>query len=117
MTESTTSDISIKIKNYKCFDDELQGFDEVKPINVIIGKNNSGKSSLLDLISFSSTDEFSIPKERYCKGKNPQIFITKKIEEKSLQQIFRKGTSGGGISGDHWAFGKKFLGDKITFLN
>ena len=41
----------IKIENYKCFDSPI-GFDEIKPINVIIGKNNIGKSSLLDMIEF-----------------------------------------------------------------
>ena len=43
---------SIKIKNYKCFvnDRDFQGFNTIKPINVIIGKNNSGKSKLLEAL-------------------------------------------------------------------
>lgn len=43
---------SIKVKNYKCFAKEngYQGFDDIKPINVIIGKNNSGKSKLLEAL-------------------------------------------------------------------
>ena len=41
----------IKISNYKCFDNPI-GFNEIKPINVIIGKNNIGKSSLIDMIEF-----------------------------------------------------------------
>ena len=43
---------AIKINNYKCFtlDKEPQGFDIIKPINVIIGKNNSGKSKLLEAL-------------------------------------------------------------------
>ena len=41
----------IKISNYKCFDNPI-GFDEIKPINVIIGKNNIGKSSLIDMVEF-----------------------------------------------------------------
>ncbi len=44
---------SIKIKEYKCFtnDKDFQGFDQIKPINVIIGKNNSGKSKFLEALA------------------------------------------------------------------
>jgi len=44
----------LKIKNYKCFRSEFAGFDEIKPINIIIGRNNSGKSSLIDMLDFIS---------------------------------------------------------------
>lgn len=40
----------IKFKNYLCFTDKYAGFDELKHINVVIGKNNSGKSRLLDVL-------------------------------------------------------------------
>ena len=41
---------SIKVKKHKCFQKEIQGFEKLLPINLIIGKNNSGKSSLVDII-------------------------------------------------------------------
>ena len=40
----------LEISGYKCFDKETQ-FDEPKLVNLIIGKNNSGKSSFLNVIS------------------------------------------------------------------
>ncbi len=46
-------DASIKVKYYKCFGEEEQGFEKIYPINILIGKNNSGKSSLIDLIEFT----------------------------------------------------------------
>ncbi|MCB1531704.1 MAG: AAA family ATPase [Alphaproteobacteria bacterium] len=44
---------SIGVANHKCFDSPPQGFEEIKPINIIIGRNSSGKSSLLDLIEYA----------------------------------------------------------------
>lgn len=41
---------TIRIQNYKCFQDDLQGFEKLLPINIIIGKNNAGKSTLIDII-------------------------------------------------------------------
>lgn len=45
---------SIKVKGSNCFlsENAHQGFDDIKPINILIGKNNSGKSKLLDFIKF-----------------------------------------------------------------
>lgn len=40
---------SIKLKNYKLFDEVT--LQDLKHVNVIIGKNNSGKTSLIDVIA------------------------------------------------------------------
>ena len=59
---------NIIVKNYKCFDSiEGGGFDKILPINLIIGKNNSGKSSLIDLIQFliDSNDTFKKNRKRF----------------------------------------------------
>jgi putative ATP-dependent endonuclease of the OLD family len=42
----------VNIKNYKCFGPAEQGFQRLMPINILIGKNNSGKSTLIDLIQY-----------------------------------------------------------------
>jgi putative ATP-dependent endonuclease of OLD family len=42
--------IGVKIRNHPCFKEGFSGFDEFKPINVIIGRNNVGKSQLLDVL-------------------------------------------------------------------
>ncbi len=39
------------VKNYKCFDEHGVELGPFKDINVIIGKNNSGKSSIIDIVS------------------------------------------------------------------
>lgn len=39
----------IIFEKYKCFKNETI-IENIKPINIVIGKNNIGKSSLLDII-------------------------------------------------------------------
>jgi predicted ATPase len=43
----------ISVRNYKNFAEEKVGFGTIKNVNIIIGKNNVGKSSLLDAIDFA----------------------------------------------------------------
>ncbi|MCK5660277.1 MAG: AAA family ATPase, partial [Methanosarcinales archaeon] len=105
-------DISIKIKNYKCFGESSQGFEEIKPINVLIGKNNSGKSSLIDLIEYAVKPRDLINFSH--KGSEPEITITLPLKEDEVKKVFSSDTQGGEIGGNHWNFGKKFIGGKIT---
>jgi len=106
-------DISIKAKNYKCFGEKPQGFDEVYPINIIIGRNNSGKSSLLDLIAFHC-NSFDISKNQH-KGKVPQVIYKTQLQESDLRRVFEKNAAGGPIPGNHWEFGKNLIDTTITF--
>ena len=47
---SRVEDVSVKVAYYKAFGPEPQGFDSILPVNVIVGRNNSGKSTLVDLV-------------------------------------------------------------------
>ncbi len=78
---------SIKIKNYKCFGAVAQGFEKIYPINIIIGKNNSGKSSLLDLVECLATNKN--PNEKF-KGSEIEIFD---VFTKDLLNIILSSTS------------------------
>ena len=95
----------ISVENYKCFNkiDILN----LKPINIIIGKNNIGKSSILDIIEMiygaKNIDN------------NTKIYLTKMMDESLIHKVFRSDTSGGEISGNHFVFGKKYIGAPITF--
>ena len=48
--------IGLKIENYKCFKEPI-GFEKIKPINIVIGKNNTGKSTLIDMVEFYYNDD------------------------------------------------------------
>lgn len=78
-------DISIKISNYKCFGNTPQGFDIIKPVNILIGRNNSGKSSLLDLVNYVVKPyDLSQSKNLLHQDKEPQVTICSPL--KSFRQ-------------------------------
>lgn len=104
--------VSIKIRNYMCFGEAPQGFESIKPINIIIGRNNTGKSRLLDLIEYLvDSKKF---KGHLFNGKQSEILLTLRLLESELRNVFQENTSGGEIGGNHWMFGKRFVDKAIT---
>ncbi|NOZ45961.1 MAG: ATP-binding protein [Chlorobi bacterium] len=105
----------ITVKNYKCFDSSGGGFEKILPINLIIGKNNSGKSSLVDLISFIVEKK----KEFIEIGRDnaiPEVIIEHELTEQEISRTFPSGTSGGGIPGSNFfEYGKQFVGKTYTY--
>lgn len=93
----------IIFENYKCFKNETI-IKNIKPINIVIGKNNIGKSSLLDIIEFIYNPVY------FWDNRNAKISIEKDLTEKQIKNIFRTDTSGGIIGGNHYEYGKKFIG-------
>ncbi len=85
---------SIHFKGHSCFQKEWAGFHTIKPINVIIGRNNSGKSHLLDLV------------EALCDGTlnhhGWQYRCNSVLDEESLRSAFDDHTSEGELGGNHW---------------
>ena len=108
-----TEFISISIQNYKCFGSEGGSFDSMSPINLVIGRNNSGKSSLLDLIEYL-THPTDIAAYSH-KGAPPQVVITTRLTEPILRNYFSDSRSGGSIPGNHWDFARDWIGKSITW--
>src|SRR3989338_10356950 len=108
--------LSIKIKNYKCFANEEQGFEQVLPINIIIGRNNSGKSTLLELIQYITTGRADIPTSLWHKGQQSTIILEDLLYENDLKRVFSEDTRGGGIPGrNHWEYGNKWVGKPLKW--
>ena len=99
---------SIYFKGYSCFKKEWAGFDTIKPINVIIGRNNSGKSHLLDLVEALCDGTFKDRGWQYkCRGV---------LDEESLRSVFLEKHRGSGLEGDHWNdHGRHFIDKPITW--
>jgi len=102
---------SIHFKGYKSFsDDNYNNFNEIKNVNVIIGKNNSGKSSVIDILEYIIDSEKFVINERSFKT----IEIGFNITEQEIRTVFPENTSGGNIlANNHYEFGKQFIGKYI----
>ena len=102
---------SIHFEGHSCFKKEWAGFDTIKPINIIIGRNNSGKSHLLDLVeALCSKDKID--------SQSWQYRYSGILDEESLRNVFREGKSGDGdlLGGDHWhEHGRHFVDIPITW--
>lgn len=109
--------MKIGIKNYKGFGDEISWFERRK-ITVLVGKNNSGKSSVLEIIQSlcsGKTGEFSENRSHLrADGTRtaPELFIEDELDETILKPVFRQGVTGGRVPGigDHWEFGQRYIG-------
>ena len=98
----------IYFKGHRCFKNEWSGFDTIKSINVIIGRNNSGKSHLLDLVEALCDRKLFDREWQYrCRGV---------LEEELLRRAFPENSSLGHLGGNHWNdHGRYFVGKEVTW--
>nr|WP_288933322.1 ATP-binding protein [uncultured Allomuricauda sp.] len=104
----------VTITNYKCFNEEGGGFEKIEPINIIIGKNNSGKSSLIDLIQFliNPNDDFFNQTNRQAV---PEVIVHHHLTVDNIERVFGRTTHGGPIQGYHFNYGRRFLDKRIGY--
>jgi putative ATP-dependent endonuclease of the OLD family len=99
----------ISIGNYKCFSEDPQGFIAWGDVNLVIGRNNSGKSRLLDLVRYlCDSSKIKIDAPSF-------ISVVGELEEFDLARQFQNNYSGGEIAGNHWDFGKRYIGRVIKY--
>jgi putative ATP-dependent endonuclease of the OLD family len=85
---------SLKFRGHGCFISEWAGFDRIKPVNLIIGRNNSGKSQLLDLVSMMCAG--------LEKNTNSEFLCSGVLDEITLGPKFLHIYSGGDLPENHW---------------
>lgn len=98
----------ISFSKYKCFDAKTSIFniDLNSNISLIIGRNNSGKSSVIDVIEKAVN-----PQTPYdVVGLNYIVELT----DKHIRNGFSTHVSGVDIGENHYNYGKKFIGQTIS---
>ena len=83
---------SIRFKNYKCFSEETT-IDNIKKVNLLIGRNNCGKTSALELIRAVITMDLSDKKIKNTPLENCVIEYGTTITDELYSNAFPKGES------------------------
>lgn len=99
----------VAIRGLGCFRDSWVDLGTVKPVNLIVGRNNAGKSRVLDaveLLCSHSGDESTL--ERRFEGR---------LDEAVLRQFFPQNTSGGTLKGNYWTdHGQHLIGRTVSWV-
>ena len=106
--------INLTVKNYKCFDETGLTINNILPINVIIGKNNAGKSSFIDVIRFLTVKDKTFFQNKR-NNLSPDVIYTHQFNKELIGNSFPKGTSGGSIRMNHYDYGVMFHGVRILY--
>lgn len=105
-------DIGIHATNLKCIGPSKQGIQTLSLINIIIGRNNSGKSSLLDLIEISTSEKIKTDVALHHNGIEPNIYFDFPVSDELIKKHFPENTQGGDIPGrNHYQYGKENLSE------
>jgi hypothetical protein len=107
-------DSSIEFKSYRCFKSEsFTGFQDMARLNILIGRNNSGKSAALHVIRLS-TQISGNPDANKVLG-DSIIRIDGQITEDIIRANFQENTRGGGLPGEnHLAFARPMIGKRMS---
>lgn len=105
-----TINTSFWVRDYRGFKEAGAGFELVKPVNVIVGKNNIGKSSLVAAVEHMFRElgaEYEISKS---------VEFCDELTEIELQAQFSSSTSGGELPNNHWrGHGQNFVGERVVW--
>lgn len=101
---------SLKVANYKNIGDSFIGFDNLEKFNILIGRNNIGKSTLLE---FLNTFNHIYNNRLIDKYLIMDLEISVKIDSVP-RDIFENGTYDTDI-GDYATYGQNLLGKTIVY--
>lgn len=97
-------DSELKIRNYKCFQDET-GFETIRRVNLIIGRNNIGKSTLLELV----LGKYLRPTNLINNDARPELLYTGYLTQQNINAIFGATRQ----RPDNLEYGQQYLNRKV----
>jgi putative ATP-dependent endonuclease of OLD family len=99
---------ALRLKGYRCFTSDFVEIRSDKPVTILIGRNNAGKSQVLDIIEKLCQEHFD------SKGLEAECFAA--LPEELLRNAFNENTRDGELGGNHWAeHGAKLIGKTISW--
>ena len=112
------TDFSFAVQNYKSFGEQFVGFDSLRPINLIIGRNNTGKSALLDLVAAMCSQAPELDPVHFRQGRDVRFRMSAVASDSICRRVFPDNVSGGLLDGrgSHWALvGQKYSEKRLTW--
>ena len=108
---------TLNVKNIKCFGESGSGKFEFAPITFVIGKNNSGKSSVLDVIEnmcvMTANQDFRNIARSH---ETPSIEISTLVDAGKLQAQFPPNLKSSQIpGGNDWEYAQRFIDKRLTW--
>lgn len=108
------TDVELTVSQFKCFGED-GGNLAFQPINIIIGRNNTGKSALIDAVELCISKGQSYDERKHGRSNTQfSVKISQKLDEPSLQRVFKEQFREGGVPGrSHWEYGRQFVGQTL----
>lgn len=104
--------VKIRFKKYKSFSDKAYSEFEIKRnVNLFIGKNNSGKSSCLDIVEAVFDSSYYTNHSRDIDS----LEIAFELDEERLSLGFSKTQSSSYTGMSYYSYGTRYIGKRVYF--
>lgn len=105
---SRSAGSGFSVRGDVCFRSAWSGFEEIAPVNVLIGRNNTGKSRLLDFIEGMCRDDLG--------SRHLELKCRARLSEADLEREFMSHVSEGNLRGNHWQHhGRHFVDVEVEW--